>query len=520
MKFVNTHILASYKKIFSDKKTIDKIVNNNIQINHIVLYSILSFKKDEEKEFRKWSQKHIQRVRKKKKKYQENYIFSRQRRLIALKYLLINYTDKTTKNNNNKDLETLYKLFTLVNDNLEIETKSLEHHLINSSLFEYRDNFTWQLKRAQDIFINNDAMEKYNILFHKHYKVELKEYIYIIFYILVNYHNIDTSEYYNLNTFDNWCFSLNNIPTETKVLFKKVFNMISHDMNEATEFSHSTLNDYYDFDLFRSKPFLNIKKDLYIPIDGRFVEDLIFYNLFYKILDIPNIGKKKFMQDFGIPFENYASSLVKFSINQTTYFNYTHIEEFTFKYKKNNLKSPDIMLVSEDESEILVIEVKSARVLDSISKLASNENSTTQTYQKTKIKPALQSMEAISRIIETQSNQYITNRAQYIFLTISMTDIPMSTLQYKMIQSNTKIDYSSAFLSMNIEAFELFIKVISSEFKYNFAQVLGGYEQHKEGMSIKTYLNRMIKHHNIENQKFDDLFLEPQEEYIKFINNI
>jgi len=158
--------------------------------------------------------------------------------------------------------------------------------------------------------------------------------------------------------------------------------------------------------------------------------------------------------------------------------------------------------------------------LDSISKLASNENSTTQTYQKTKIKPALQSMEAISRIIETQSNQYITNRAQYIFLTISMTDIPMSTLQYKMIQSNTKIDYSSAFLSMNIEAFELFIKVISSEFKYNFAQVLGGYEQHKEGMSIKTYLNRMIKHHNIENQKFDDLFLEPQEEYIKFINNI
>jgi len=517
----NTHILASYKKIFSDKKNIQDIINNDIQINHLILYSILSLKKNEEKEFRKWSFKYIPRVKKKKKKYQENHIFSRQRRLIVLKYLLVNYSNKKISiNNNNKDLTALYKLFTLLNDNTKIETKSFEHHFTNTFLYEYRDNYISQLKRTQDIFINNKIMDKYNILFKEYYKIELKEYIYIIYYISLNYNNINTTEYYNQNTFDNWSLNLGKDSTQANILFKKVLNIISFTIEEAIEFSNNSLNDYYNFDLFRSKPFLKIDKNSYIPIDGKYMEDLIFHNLYYKILDIPSIKREEFMQDFGTPFEDYTSSLIKFSIKQTNYFNYQYIKEFSFKYKKNNLKSPDIMLFNKEENEILVIEVKSARVLDSINNIESNKEATLKTLQKTKIKPALQSTEAISKIIETKSHEYITNEVTYMFLSISMSDIPMTTIQYSMIQSQTNKDTSSAFISMNIEAFELFIKIISSEYKYNFAQILGGYTRYKENMSIKTYLNRIIKHNNIQNQEFDNLFLESQKEYLDFMKSI
>ena len=44
-----------------------------------------------------------------------------------------------------------------------------------------------------------------------------------------------------------------------------------------------------------------------------------------------------------------------------------YIEEFEFLYKRNKLKSPDIIIFDKKENILLAIEVKSSRVLNSIS---------------------------------------------------------------------------------------------------------------------------------------------------------
>ena len=73
------------------------------------------------------------------------------------------------------------------------------------------------------------------------------------------------------------------------------------------------------------------------------------------------------MSDFGIPFEKYISNLVSFTCENNKVCNYTYISEFTYKYKKNKLKSPDAIIYDSKNNVLLIIEVKSARVLNTVS---------------------------------------------------------------------------------------------------------------------------------------------------------
>ena len=128
---------------------------------------------------------------------------------------------------------------------------------------------------------------------------------------------------------------------------------------------------------------------MYIPIDGTFIENLIFNNLFYKILDIQKDKKEKssFMSDFGIPFENYVSNLISFTCENNKVYNYTYIPEFTYKYQKNKLKSPDVMIFDSQNNVLLVIEVKSARVLNTVTTSVNTDMEIEASYEKIKGKP-------------------------------------------------------------------------------------------------------------------------------------
>jgi hypothetical protein len=166
----------------------------------------------------------------------------------------------------------------------------------------------------------------------------------------------------------------------------------------------------------------------------------------------------------------------------------------------------------------LAIEVKSSRVLNSISNPINNDYSSHKSYEKTKLKPWKQVYESISKIVECKAHENINQDTIYMFLAISMNDIPLSAIQYEMkINDDSK---SLAFYSMNIEAFEVFLKIISSDYDFSFSQILGGYNKYKETMSIKTYLSKIIGYNKIENKKFDDYFLNSQNNYLDFINNV
>ena len=62
-------------------------------------------------------------------------------------------------------------------------------------------------------------------------------------------------------------------------------------------------------------------------------------------------------------------------------------------------------------------------------------------------------------------------------LAICMNDIPLSGIQYEIKINDSR---SLAFYSMNIEAFEVFLKIISSDYDFSFSQILRGYNKKKE----------------------------------------
>ena len=69
---------------------------------------------------------------------------------------------------------------------------------------------------------------------------------------------------------------------------------------------------------------------------------------------------------------------------------------------------------------------------------------------------------------------------------------------------------------MNIEAFEEFCNIISSDYDYSFSQILGGYNQYKKRMSVKTYLSKIKKHNHIKNNEFNKFIIDT---YNNFVNS-
>lgn len=175
------------------------------------------------------------------------------------------------------------------------------------------------------------------------------------------------------------------------------------------------------------------------------------------------------------------------------------------------------MIFDKQKNILLAIEVKSARVLNSILNPINDDNSIHESYEKIKLKPLKQVYASILKIVECKTHENINKDTTYMFLAISMNDIPLSGIQYEIKINDSR---SLAFYSMNIEAFEVFLKIISSDYDFSFSQILRGYNKHKEKMSIKTYLAKIIRHNKIENKKFDDYFLNSQNNYLDFINNV
>jgi len=535
MNWVNQGILLSSKKIFKDNKKIEDFIKNKINNNHIVLYSILTFHADENKKIQDWAYRQIKEIKEETRQY---HILSRHQKLITLKYLLINYKKKKLKLNFNNDLRFLYKLLAKVND-IDVYIGTNNHSIINAFFFSHYDNDLSQLKRSQEIFLKHEKMQIYNIKFEKYYGISLKNYLFIVYYLNVHYKLFSRLNYTNPYNLDEWYFNLdkNPIAKRKRSLFQKVFNIISFDIQEGQKYSRETLIDYYNFDLFRNKPFLKLDNNTYTPIDGTFSSNLIFNNLFYKVFDIlDEKNRKNFMGDFGTPFEDYVAMLTKFACDNTKQFDYIYIPKFVFKYKRNKLKSPDAMIYDSKDNYLLVIEVKSARVLNSISTSKNDDTDIHTSYDKIKGKPFKQvyeSMTKIAEVVKANNLNIINDEETYkkvknilkkeptmMFLTVTMNDIPMSMIKHSIVVSSKKIlekDITKAFFSMNIEAFETFIKIISSNFEYDFSQVLGGYNNNEDNMSIKTYFSRMIKHNKIENEIFSKMFLNSQDEYQDFI---
>jgi hypothetical protein len=483
-KLANVKVLVLYQDLFDDEVTINEHLKHGADFNDLCLLSAMSFYEDEETRLSEWVSENF------KKLPVDKVIFGRQGRLTAWKYLLSNISELKVLSNRERFID-FFKLFLHINDEDNNRDFNVRHQFSLGFINQYRDRYIAQYYRAQKTFLSESFVSHYGNEFYSRYGVSVYEYFHVIHSIIKYYkHSKERVEYNAHFNALRWQFNIVAIAREDNCdidVYSKVMDCISFDLNEGKLFSLDSSDNVNDISLFRDKPFLEISPNFYIPIDGKLVEDLLFNNLFYKIKDVTDI---KFLSEFGIYFENYIQLITELSIAESNYHVYKLIPEF--KYKKGQCKSPDLILLTESEKSTLVVEVKSARVLAEVTSSNDDEASLDNSLAKLKENPWKQSAKAISEIIRLNVNADINKNNNYYFLAVTMNDIPMSLTEFN-IKGNNGNDITKFFFSMNIEAYECLLEIISSNSKYNVFDILRGYRNVESSMSIKTYLARLKK---------------------------
>ena len=474
----NFGLLMSAKALNQSFK-METSIDNSVSELEIILLSIISYHERESAKLMSWVYSYLAKNKKQRtlcKKY--SHITSRAERLWLWKKVL-NKKYRPRKTSYSKSLSYICKIMIASNDNY-VRGFKFESELSNISIVQYRDNYLMQFIRSYYIFLNSDLLESYRELFKGKYGFSLKDYLYVIYTTVYRCYEFPEIDYFNPYDVSVWKIRINDefYINAKPDLVRNVLDSISISLNDTSDLGDDSRN-MLDF---CNQPLLKLNDETYIPIDGKLFEDILFHNLFYKLLDMT---PKKFMSDFGGCFENYVTRLITKSCALNA--SYEFIPEF--KYNKNQNKSPDAIIYNSDSNTALVVEVKSARVLHSLLVRDDNNKSFDLTVEKLLIKPWEQALKSTSEIVGKGLNSRLNAKTSFFFLNVTMNDIAMYPL-------NISINYNGAdvrerFFSMNIEAFELFMEILSKEFDYCFGSILEGFLKVKDRMSIKTYLSRI-----------------------------
>ncbi|MBE7214710.1 hypothetical protein MK852_13650 [Shewanella benthica] len=495
-KLENFGLLMSYKALNNNESNLIKLLDNSIDELDLVLLSIASYHEDESSKLMGWIFNSLAKNKKQRAKC-KNYTHAtaRSERLVVWENILKN-KEITRRKSYKKSLDYICNLLMTSNDNFNRDF-TFESELSSISVMQYRDNYSMQFIRAIEIFLMNSRLNSYVELFKSTYGVEVKDYIYVVYCTVIRFFKFKKIDYFRPYQIEQWKLLVEDpiFRKIDRIIVKRVLDTISNDIESYCDDLKNKKSSVRDFSVFCNKPLLKLKNEEYIPLDGKLLEDLIFNNLFYKFLDMQN--NNGFMSDFGFAFEDYVCKLVNESCSYRE--TYTYIPEFEFRYNKNQNKSHDAIIYNESKDSALAIEVKSSRFLNSMLVSEDNNCSFDKTVNKLLIRPWEQMMKSLTGIMKSNAEPRFSERTTFFFLCVTMNDIPMYPLEITLNQEGR--DITKYFFSMNIEAFEIFMEILSVESEYCFGSVLLGYLEHKKVMSIKTYLSRIREHNNLTNLK-------------------
>lgn len=511
-KLENSGLLISYKTLNNRNIKLTDLVGKYIDELDLTLLSIISYHDEECEKLMDWIYYSLADSKKKRAKCKEySHATARSERLIVWK-LIMGINKTVRKNNYKKSLDHICNILIKSNDELE-RNFSFESEFSNLYVMKYRDNYSMQLVRAVEIFLDNSTLKSHIELFKSSYGVELKDYIYIVYYIVNRFATFEKIDYFQPYNINRWRLNIDNIKLKNinESTLKAVLDSISDDMESYHNNLLSSKTSIRDFSLFYRKPLLKLNSNSYIPLDGKLLEDLLFTNLYYKIAEASN--KNAFMSDFGFSFESYVCKLVSECCSHRRI--YSYIPEFEYKHEKNNKKSHDAIIYNESTNSTLLIEVKSSKFLHSMLTTDDNNESFNSTVDKLMLTPWNQMMKSLDGIMKSNAEPRFNEKTKFFFLCVTMNDIPMYPLNIKIEQEGR--DITEFFYSMNIESFEIFTEILSAESEYCFGSVLLGFLKHNKVMSMKTYLARVRDRNKLYNSEFTRNI---HKNTINFISNI
>lgn len=477
---------------------VDDLIGNKISPDEILLLSIISYRENEGRKLVNWVFNNICENKKQRHKLKHGgyvSVTARSERLVLWKHILSKRLQIGGVKEYKNALNNVCRALIASNDHYPRRFK-FESEFSGISFTQYRDNFFMQFYRSSMIFISSNSLKTCKDEFQRVNGISLRDYIYHVFIIVNRYQRFDNIDYFKPYYLPKWMLGSDD-PIFQGLDYEKIKIVLDLISKRQSSFYKEMLNDknvYKNFNVFKNNPFLRVNDKMIIPLDGKFAEDLLFNNLYYKVESLPS--REEFITEFGIAFESYVSNLVEKACSYRNEYNF--IPEFT--YQKGTKKSPDAMIYHHENNTMLVIECKSSRVLNAMLDKDDGNVSFDRNVEKLRIKPWKQMHASISNIIKAEYDPAFSEKTMYVFLCVTMNNIPFYPVEMKIEQQGRRID--KYFFTMSIEEFEIFMEVLSSESKFTFYEILLGYRTHQNSMSMKTYLNRIRENEKLFNEKY------------------
>ncbi|MEZ9315027.1 hypothetical protein [Vibrio lentus] len=508
-KDYNFQIMATYKDLFGkEPELLSDFLPKTVNSGFLVALSQISCRTAKLKSggsnydpFVQWAMERLPLTKEGKNFLSRSVINKRPSNLVLWVELLNRPIKNLVLKNFKRDnyLGLLLQSLLIINDN-EREIDDIPLYLVNNNLHKYQDNMTCQFYRSVKIFISDPSMQKYAGEFKRKYGVSLKDFIYIS-HITANI----VEQKGESKTGGGWVITSKSIE-ETLLkstqgygfgsdLIKKVLDLVSFNQQECKAYAKSDAYKEHNFNFFNNKPLLKIDEDAFLPVDDKFVQNLVFNNLFHRVKAACG-DKQAFMRDFGFAFERYVDSHVKYICDNSTSFDYLHIGEF--KFGEPEKASSDSYIYHNDERHgafTIVFETKSAKILDAVKRENGNREAVERSIRKLSLSPFKQQIKVTSEIIKSGVNPKITKDNIFYFVSVSFDDFPMLFGEW-LQDDEDAVDFgelkSGGVYSINIEELELLAQVLSSNFPAPFSWVLEKYRTKYCKLSFKTYLSRLL----------------------------
>ncbi|SFQ40903.1 hypothetical protein [Variovorax sp. 770b2] len=493
----NLHVLLSHRDFYGAARSIDDILYRPISTDLLCLLSILAFENSEEKRFRSWAasclpvsacqQANGAEVMRTRSVFGRIQIFECWKQLLTRASVL-----ESGKQNRIELAATLHELFARINDRKE--EGDPHQHLVKAGIHFARDDCLFKLYRAQKIFLDGQHLAPYVAAFEQQHGFELESYLGVIFTIVMRCQAKRRVERFNPLDLDGWCIDLNEVHRELKLdleLLRTMMNAIAFTLDEGIAFARGTVDDPASFELFRNRPFLKLSETRFLPIEGKLVEELLFDNLLHR-LHFASGRDVRFYTHLGYDFERYTQSLIEDFCASDTRIAYECIPEFA--YGKSNAKSPDAMVHCAQNQTLIAFEVKSARYLDSILTSGNAPEAVADSFEKLRDKPWKQMHDAIERIVDERRHAKLTEALRYLFVAITMNEIPHSLQDFGIKISG--LDRSCCFFSFGIHTFELLLIAASLSSEYTIYDMLRNAFNERHRISNRTTFIRFLRAEN------------------------
>ncbi|APB70962.1 hypothetical protein PPYC1_11565 [Paenibacillus polymyxa] len=374
----------------------------------------------------------------------------------------------------------------------EISEEKANNYFFSNSVFNNKSNLGSDLARSSLIFgeiaqnennfISKDFID-INKMFSDKYGYSIQDYLAIIYGLIAGFLNKGTN---NAAIRSDWNKSINYFDkTHNPDLGKKIIDEISTSFVDAKIWAQTSINNPWDYTLFRQKPLLKLENGNFYPINLSLLFDKVLSDLYFKIRETSPKNSTQIISFFGKCFEKYVEIITKETIeSRKNNIPYEFIPEFSYGNKRSN-KSPDALIRVKDT--LLAVEAKVYRLkMDSLFGVKSAIESDTKRFA---IDPINQMQNRLSEL-KTRSHQ-IMNGVSKIYL-ISLTFGYYPTLKPFEEMIDQMIDASDlpikGIIHMDIEEYEFFLELISRKASSPASHYLENKKQLAPYTSFKNFL--------------------------------